>query len=82
MYYSSPCKIMRLEAYPSKQNYGKIDFCRFQRTKRREPVGSPEPKTRLALLFSQSPEIFDPSRLQRLSGGLYFTYQYQKNTVM
>ena len=30
MYFSSACEIMRLKAYPWKQNCGKIDFCRFQ----------------------------------------------------
>ena len=33
MYDSSPCEILRLEAYASKQNCGMIDFCRFQRDK-------------------------------------------------
>ena len=41
MYYSSPCEIMRLEAYPSKQNFGKIDFCRFQRDKVMRTCGKP-----------------------------------------
>jgi len=41
MYYSSPCEIMRLEAYPSKQNFRKIDFCRFQHDKVMWTCGKP-----------------------------------------
>jgi hypothetical protein len=78
MYYSSPCEIMRLEACSSKQNCGKIDFCRFQCDKVAE---SPDVTDVTFFFFLQSPGIFDPSRLQRLSHGLYFTYKYKKNTV-
>ena len=61
----------------------RLIFATSNVTKWRELVRNPESKALqiliwLALLFLQSPGIFDPFRLQRLSHGLYFTYKYKK----